>query len=438
MHFQSLIANGVMAIFGFITLSILYRSLSVTDIGVYIFFLAVIGLVGSLRAGFLTISFVNFFSGTEKERAHTVAGSAWLIAVFFSAIFIILNIPTYFISRYVADQGLVLFLKYFGLISVITLPCFMADCAVQASKRFDRLLWLRIFNQGAYTLMIFVLAFIGKLTLMSALYTYILSNLFASLMVLILNWAMISSITKADKSTVLELFHFGKYSMGTNISSTLFGVTNTFIINFLIGPAALAMYNLGGKLLQIIEIPLLSFAASGMPLLSSFYNKGEKEEMMYTLKKLIGMLTIALIPIIVVSIIFAEPIMHLVGGKDYVSNDAPNLFRIFMLIALLYPADRFFALALDVIHQPKINFYKILVMLVVNVVAVFIAISIYHSVYSIAIVSITPILVAIFMTYVPLNKFSKFSFFNMYAIGFKEVLVLLKQINKTLLKKPSA
>lgn len=350
MHFQSLLANGMMAVFGMITLSILYRNLTVVDIGIYIFFLAIVGLVDNLRAGFLTITIVKFFSGTTEERGNEVAGSSWLLALVISVLFLIINIPTYFISLYVTDQGLALFLKYFSIISLITLPCFMADCIVQANKRFDRLLWLRIFNQGSYTLIIFTLAYLGKLNLTTVMYTFIGSNLFASCIVLVLRWTMISSVFKAKIATAWELFHFGKYSMGTNISSNLFGVTNTFVINFLIGPAALAMYNLGGKLLQIVEIPLLSFVTSGMPLLSAHYNKGEKIEMVYTLKKLIGMLTIVLIPVVIVALIFAQPIIHLLGGKGYVANEAPNLFRIFMVIALLYPADRFFAIGVDIIQ----------------------------------------------------------------------------------------
>lgn len=434
MHFQSLLANGMMAVFGMITLSILYRNLTVVDIGIYIFFLAIVGLIDNLRAGFLTITIVKFFSGTTQERGNEVAGSAWLLALVISGLFLIINIPTYFISWYVTDQGLALFLKYFSIISLITLPCFMTDCIVQANKRFDRLLWLRIFNQGSYTLIIFTLAYLGKLNLMTVMYTFIGSNLFASCMVLLLRWTMISSVFKAKLNTAWELFHFGKYSMGTNISSNLFGVTNTFVINFLIGPAALAMYNLGGKLLQIVEIPLLSFVTSGMPLLSAHYNKGEKTEMVYTLKKLIGMLTIVLIPVVVVALIFAQPIIHLLGGKGYVANEAPNLFRIFMVIALLYPADRFFAIGVDIIHQPKINFYKIIIMSLVNLAAVFAFVGIYHSVYSIAFASITPIIVAIYMTYKPLNNYLKFSFLSIYQVGFKELILLIKQLNNTFFK----
>jgi O-antigen/teichoic acid export membrane protein len=276
MHFQSLLGNAVMAGFGMITLAILYRGLSVTDIGTYIFFLAAIGLIDTLRAGFLTITFVKFYTGTEKERGEVVAGAAWVIALLITVFLLLLNIPAYFIASYVSNEGLVLFLKYFSIISVITLPTFMANCVVQADKRFDRLLWLRVMTQGSFTLIVFILALLGKLSINTVVGGYCLSFFVSGILVFILKWTMIRSVKNADKPTVLELFHFGKYSMGTNIGSNLFGVTNTFVINFLIGPAALAMYNLGGKLIQLIEIPLSSFAASGMPILSSHYNRGGK------------------------------------------------------------------------------------------------------------------------------------------------------------------
>lgn len=426
MHFQSLLANGLMSVFGMVTLSIVYRSLSIIDIGVYIFFLSIIGLIDNLRAGFLTITIVKFFAGTVPERGEEVAGSAWLLSMFIAIILILLNIPTYFLAKYVTDQGLALILKYFAVMSIVTLPFFMTDCFVQAEKRFDRMLWLRIFNQGSYTLMVFTLAFFNKLTLTSLLYTFIASNLFASIIVLLLRWTKMTTIFKANRTTVLELFHFGKYSMGTNVSSSLFAVTNTFIINFLIGPAALAIYNLGVKLIQIVQIPLLSLVTSGMPLLSIHYNKGEKEAFIYTLKKFIGMLSVALVPIVITAVIFADPIIHLLGGSNYKGSEAANLFRIFIIIALLYPADSFFAIGVDVIHQPKINFYKILIMLLANVIAVFVGVSIYHSVYSIAFASLIPILIAIYITYKPLNKFYSFNFFSIYEVGFKELLLLYR------------
>lgn len=418
-----------------VTIAILYRALSVKDIGVYVFFMTILGLIDTLRSGFLTNSFIKFYSGTEKDRAQEVAGSAWGLALLITGGSILINIPTYIFSSYITNEGMILFLKYFSLISLATLPSFMANLVVQGDKRFDRLLWLRLINQFLFTGIVITLTVLKLSTLKTIILTYIFSNLIASLASMFLGWTMIGTITKFTKKTFLELFHFGKYSVGTSVSSNLFKVTDTFFINFFLGPAALAVYNLGGRLLQIIEIPLLSFAASGMPSLSGYYNRGQKQEMMYVMQKLVGMLSVAIFVIAVGSIIFAEPIILLIGGEKYLHTEAPNLFRIFMSMAILYPADRFFALTLDVIHKPKINFYKILVMLVVNLLGDYFGLMIFKSVYSIVFANILPILVAIIIAYVPLNKYSKFNFWHIYVVGYKEVILFVKQIYTTLTGK---
>lgn len=426
-HFQSLFGNGLMAAIGMLSLAMLYRYLSIEEIGIYIFILTVNGIMETLRGGFLTITFIKFYSGTAGEQANRIAGSAWFLGIAVTVLALLINIPSYFISGFFDDKGLILSLQFFSIIPIVSLPSFMANCVVQSNMRFDRLLILRLLSQGSFLLVMFVLIYLDNVSLTSVLLTYAGSNLLSSLCVLIFGWTKIGLLKYADKATVMELFHFGKYAMGTNINLSLFGVTSTFIINFLIGPAALAMYNLAGKLLQIIEIPLLSFAATGMPILSTHYNNGKKEEMMYTLKKLIGMLTMALIPFVIISLIFAEPIIQLLGGKAYVDTEAPNLYRMFMLMALLSPIDRFFALALDVIHLPKINFYKILVMVAVFVVTVFIGMSLYKSIYTIAIASLFPGIVAVVMTYYPLNNFMKINILDIYIVGYKETLAFIKQ-----------
>jgi len=433
-HFLALLGNGMMSVFGMVTLAILYRKLPVVEMGVYIFFMAILGLIDVLRAGFLTIAIVKFYSGTGLEREREVAGSAWVIAIVITALSVIVNIPTYFIAGYVTDQGLVLFLKYFSLVSVITLPHFMANCIVQAEKGFGKLIWFKIMTQGSFALMIFLLAIFDRITLTSVLLAYAMSNLLTSVIVMFLKWTMIFSMKYAERETIKELFHFGKYSMGTNIGSNLFNVTNTFAINFFIGPAALAIFNLGNKFMQVIEIPMLSFASTATPIMAMHYNRGEHEEMMYQLKKVIGMMTVVLLPFTILTLFFAEPLIALLGGSANAHNEAPNLFRMFMVFGLLYPADRFFALALDVIHQPKINFYKIIVMLIVYVAAIVIGVWIHRSIYSIAIAGIFPTIVAIIITYKPLNKYYKFSFWKMYEIGYKEVIIFMKQLNIQFLK----
>jgi O-antigen/teichoic acid export membrane protein len=425
-HLQSLLGNGVMALFGMGTIIILYRALSLKDLGVYVFFMTLLGLIDALRAGFLTTSFIKFSSGTSKARARQVAGSAWGLAIIITGCCVLVNSIGLLFSSYINNQGLFFFIKYFTFITLASLPWFMANLVVQGEKRFDRLLWMRLINQVVFTGAVLILIILKKSTLDLIFLSYILSNLVGSLATLLLGWTRIASIKYYNKATVTEIFHFGKYSMGTSLSANLFHVTDTFFINFFLGPAALAVYNLAGKLLQIVEIPLLSFAASSMPELSGHYNNNRRGDMVALMMRLVGMLSILIFIVAVVSNVFAEPMIRLLGGEKYLSTEAPNLFRILMTVAVLYPAERFFALTLDVIHKPKVNFYKILVMLAVNLIGDYIGVAVFKSIYFIALVNFLPMLVSIAITYYSLNRYIKFGFWHAYVIGYLEIVNFIK------------
>lgn len=426
-HLQSLIGNGVMATFGMITMALLYRALSLKDIGIYVFFMAIFGLIDTLRSGFLTTSFIKFYSGTNEGRAREVAGSAWAIALLITAILVLFNCIVYVLPISIKDPGILLLIKYFSLISIATLPTFMSSLVLQADKRFDRYLWLRLINQVSFTVTVVVLMSMDAASLNSVIATYILCNSVTSLIIILFGWSRIKSLKYTSKAAIRQLFDFGKYSVGTYVSSNLFKVIDTFFISYFLGPAALAIYNLSGKLIQLVEMPLLSFASSGMPSLSAYYNNNEKDNMMYVMKKMIGIVSILIFVIALLSIVFAEPIILLIGGEKYLDTEAVNLLRIFMVMTVLYPADRYFGLTLDVIHMPKINFYKILCMLAVNLLADYIGIMLFKSVYAIGIANIFPIVLSILIAYVPLNRYNAFNFWNIYVIGYVEFRAILKK-----------
>lgn len=434
-HFQSLLGNGIMAAFGMLVIAILFRALSVNDAGVYFFFMVLYNLVDTLKSGFFTNAFITFYTGTSTERAREVAGSSWTLALIISGMLLVVNIPAYFIASYLGNDATALYLRYFAIVALSTLPSFMANLVVQGDKRFDRLLWLRLVNQVLYISSILGLMYTKKATLDNILIAFTVTNFLASFIIMLFGWTRVSDVKYTTRKTMTEMFHFGKYSMGTSISSTLFRVTDTFFINYYLGAPALAVYNLGSRFMPIVEMPILSFAASSMTLLAEYYNTNQKERMMHVMEKLIGMLSIGIFVIAVLAMIFADPLIILIGGPKYIGSSAPNLFRIFISIAVLFPADRLFALTLDIIKKPKINFYKILIMLAVNLIADFIGVSIFRSVYAIVLTNIFPVLVAIIIAYVPLNDFYRFSFWNIYRIGYHELIILIKHLYNSFLGK---
>lgn len=424
-HFLSLAGNGVMSVLGMLNMMILYRALSVANIGMWVFFLSILLLVDTFRSGFLTTAFIKFYAGAGEERSKEVLGSAWYLGIIITGILLLLNLPAYLVLFYIKNPSLAFFIEWFGIIYVASLPSFIAACVVQAEQRFDQLLYIRFCNQGSFILIVFLLVVTGTASLQNIIYAYLTSAIATSLLTMVMGWSRLSSIKYRSKACVKELFNFGKFTVLTTLSSNLFGTSNTIIVNFMLGPAALAVFNLGSRLMEIIEIPLRSFAATGMPELSAAFNAGDKKKVIDTLKKYIGTITLTMLPICISGAVLADIAIGILGGSKYVNSEAANIMRILMIFALLYPLDRFFALTLDVIHQPQINFIKVLVMLVGSIGASFAGVYITGNIYGIAIGGIVPILIGIGISKWALNRYYRFRFIDIYKEGYSQIKQLI-------------
>lgn len=425
-HFLSLAGNVIMSGLSLVTMIILYHALSLGDAGVWVFFQSVLILVDTFRSGFITTAFIKFYAGASPQRMAEVAGSAWWISLIITGILLLLNIPAYLLIPFIHDESLVLFMKWAGLSYIFSLPWFMATCILQGQQRFDKLLYVRMVNQLSFLLGVAALYFAGSINVLGVLYVYLASNLLTSVYVLLMRWTQISNIAKRTTNGITELFHFGKYSVGTTMISNLFRTSDTFIINFILNKQAVAIYNLGQTLMQLVEIPLRSFAATGMPELSAAYNQNNRSTVIGTMKRYTGTLTVILIPAVILGCILADLPVYLIGGGKYVGTDAANVFRLFLTFALLYPADRFFALTLDVIHHPKVNFYKVVVMLIANVGFDWLGVTLLGSIYGIAIATVFPVMIGVMIGYKALCRYHPFSLGSIYVTGYQQIKAWIK------------
>ena len=80
-----------MSVLGMLTMILLYRALSVTDIGLWVFFLSTLLFVDTFRSGFITTAFIKFYAGSDNQRSTEVVGSAWVIAIGITATLVLLD-----------------------------------------------------------------------------------------------------------------------------------------------------------------------------------------------------------------------------------------------------------------------------------------------------------------------------------------------------------
>ena len=429
-NFLSLAGNAAMSLLGFATMATIYRALSVKDTGIWFFFQSSLVFIDTFRTGFLVTAFVKFYAGSTDKRKEEVIGSTWYVASLITGLFIILNIPALFALHFISDPGLLFLLKWFAINLVFTLPSLVAMCIAQGQLRFDRLLYLRVSGNGLFFLLLLILIYVGKASLDYVIYANLLSSLITSLLSIFAGWSKLSLFFKKTAECSKELYHFGKYTVGTSISASLFKTSDTLIIYYFL-PNALAIYNLGNRLMEIVEIPLRSFAATALPKLSSAYNQNKKSDVIKIMKEYVGILTILLIPVFIITFIFAGFIVGIIGGKQYIDteagNQAANVLRLFMGFALIYPADRFFAITLDAIHKPRINFVKVLIMLAVNIIADLIGVLLFKNVYGITVATVFPILTGAIIGYWAIQKYEGFGMIAIYRSGFNNLKHLSKK-----------
>lgn len=433
-HFFSLASNVAMSILAMVSMAILYRYMpSGKELDTWIIFQTFFFLMETGRQGFLTTATVKFYAGASKERSDEVIGSSWYLGIIITGVLLLINIPTFFLSGYIQNNGFSFFFKWFGVTSVLSLPAIIANCALQAQSRFERLLYMRLVTQLSFIALIIYFIVTSNLNLQTVLFSYLVSNALTSIFLLITGWSQLSALSKKTKKCVRELFDFGKYTVAGNINSYLLRSSDLFIIGIVMEKeaGAIAAYKLGLSLLEIIEIPLRSFVATAMPTLSAAYNRDDRKGLIYTMQKYAGAITYLLIPVCLGGILLADVAVYIFAhNKHNVGPEAANVLRIFLTFALLFPADRFLALSLDAIHKPNVNSVKIFIMLIVNVVGDLIALAIYKSVYSVALATLLPTLVGVIVGYRELKKYEPFHMRQIFVVGLAEAKDMIRRTLK--------
>ncbi len=427
-HFLSLMGNVVISMFGLLQFWLLYRSFSITDVGTWLFFLATLGILDSARNGFLGSAAVKFYAGAEIGRGADVLGSIWFLAIGATLVMIAVDAFACLFLPVISNYQVQMSLKWVGITILSSLPYTVIFWKLQAEERYGTILWMRLINSGSTISVFFILLYLDKFSLYNALLWNMLTNCLTSIVGLVANLGQLRSLTKRTKATILEIAHFGKYSMATTLSTYLLSSANTYIVTFMLGPGAAAILSVPSKLMEVVEITLRSFVGTGMTTMATAFNQKNMYHVSYILNKYAGMLTMAFIPLAIGVLFLADIPINILSSGKYMGTEAANLFRIIMFTSIIYPIDRFNGVALDIIHKPRINFIKVLIMLAVKIVGTVGCIALLHNIYGAPIGGLLTMLAGLAFGARQLSKYMDFSIPTILKTGFVETLALGKRV----------
>lgn len=411
-NFLSLAGNMIIAFFGFAGFALLARTFKVDVFGQWVLYISSGTFIEMFRFGITNTAIIRYLSGVEHEEKLKYVGSNGLIGIIATTFIAVVLWSCHLLFPIpIKNAGYELFFTWYPLLAFVNLPLNTALVIMQAEQKFGKMLLIKTLNSGGFFLILLLNYLFFNMSLFQLIWAQLLITLLASAVCILKGWDGLRYIRKSTKRTNKVLLDFGKYTTFTLIGTNLLRSADTLIISLSpMGTAAVALYSIPMKLTELQQIPLRSFVATAFPKMSKASIQGKIEEVKSIFYYYSGAMTYLFVFISLVTFVFADFFVLLLGGSQYIGIDpvtgfsTSNIVRIFSVYGLLLPIDRMTGVGLDSINRPDRNFIKVLIMVFANVIGDLIAIFIFKSLPMVATASILFTVIGIWVGYHFLNK----------------------------------
>jgi len=365
-------------VLGFGSVYILFRVLSKEDFGVWVVYLTFISILEVSRAGLLQNALVKFLTTSEDDTYGQIATAALILngGVTLGSVALLLGIahPLALLFEMPKLQQL---LYIYCFTTVGLMPFFQFNYMQQANLSFRGIFFGQFTKQGTlFTFLLLGFTLGWSIGLIDLAYVQILGATLATMVSWLFGRRFIRFSRTIAWLWVRRLFHYGKYILGTNLSTMLYKSVDKFMLGIVLpggGKVAIALYEAAIKVTNMTEVPTLSMASILFPQSARRQLQEGVEGLKMLYEKAVGAVLAILLPAIVVVLLAADWIILFVAGPDYA--EAANLLRITILYGLFTPFSVQFGTVLDSTGRASINFRFTLLGAVLNVISNFLFIS---------------------------------------------------------------
>lgn len=361
-----------MVFFGFIMIFFLARMLSKEEIGVWILFTSVTAILEMIRVGFVRNPFITYLvSAEEGDRARIVTASFILhlaLAIIISIILVAVAIP---LSRFWDSPDLVPLFMVYAVNNLIYIPYHHFEYLQQTQLKFRGIFVSNLFRIGLLAVYIVFKFVIGNTpTLLELAIVQVGASVVACFVGYSFVRGTIVYSRSLDRKLFSELLHYGKFTLGTNISSMFVKNTDSWMIGRLVSTAGVAIYNPAVRLSNLVEVPTLAIAGVFFPQVAQKLKERGNQGVRDVYVKSVSLILALTLPIVLPLYFFPEFAITIIFGPQYV--EASSILRVTLFYTLIIPFNRQFGTVMDGTKNPRINFYLLVLVAVLNVVFNFI------------------------------------------------------------------
>ncbi|HRJ30906.1 MAG TPA: flippase [Cyclobacteriaceae bacterium] len=363
--------NQVSAVLlGFGSIFFLVRIIPPSEVGVWVLFTSVGGILETLRIGFIRTPFVSMLVvADERDYSKIILNSLILHILLTCLIGVLLIASAELLAKFWYAENLELLFYIYSVNSFVLIAFFHFEYLLQSKLEFKAIFianFVRLFILFAYILGYYIID--KQPSLVELASVQIFSTIVASVFSFQLIKGQMPTLTRSlfDIAILKKLFHLGKYTFGTNISSMLIKNTDSWMIGRLISTAGVAMYNPALRISNIVEVPTLAIANIVFPQVGNKMRESGVEGVQAIYYKSVSLILAVMLPVVLPVYFMAEFIIMILFGAEYM--EAVPILQVTIFYTVLVPFSRQFGTIMDALQMPKLNFYISLLMAILNVV----------------------------------------------------------------------
>jgi O-antigen/teichoic acid export membrane protein len=311
------------------------------------------GRSGLLQNGLIRFLQMPFDQPADKTRLISAAFGLHLAYTLFSNLILAVVAP-WVATQYQVPEILPMLPVYY-LTNLVWAGCTHSIYVQQAHFDFRGMLVTSIFYRGLPFLWVFVCWYTGSAV---ALWQWPAMQLFGAAIAL---WWHRKVLFNRDILQGINywqwyrtLLNFGKFVLGTNLSTMMYKNADKLILGKLLGPAAFAVYDVAGRVTQLVEAPAFSIASVVFPKSAERMALEGASGVRQLYEKSVGATLAVILPFVLLVLLFPELLVRFFAGTQY--PESVELLRITAFFGLFMPFAVQFGTALDAGGKPAVNF----------------------------------------------------------------------------------
>jgi O-antigen/teichoic acid export membrane protein len=359
----ALLEKGSALVLALGTAMLLLRGLSKEDFATWALFLLVTYILEMARAGLVQNGMVRHLALFRQEAATYAAikrAGLYLNLGFSLVAYGVFWAAVDWVANTWQAPALRSMLPVFGITNLIAAMLLHFNLIQQAAQSFKGILLASFCSRLAMFVWVAWHAFTATALHLPSLAVAMLAG---TALGAVASWFMLRALPQPAPAAIpagqvthwmRQLAGYGKWVLGTNLSTMFYKSADKLVLGYLIGPAAFAVYDAAGKVTQLVEAPSFSIASVVFPQSAERMALEGQSGIKWLYERSVGAILAIILPFLALILLFPKTIMVCFAGPEYLESS--GILVITAFFGLFLPFTVQFGTIFDATGRPAINF----------------------------------------------------------------------------------